>query len=103
MPGTRKGARLALAGARQGNLPTKLETLEPLNGFTLVGDDLCLPHQGNRHETHGDDAERQDDTHGRFRGRNVKLASKPCHSKGSPSTRSAEVPHSSRATERANV
>jgi hypothetical protein len=54
----RGGSAPGVSGSGQGKLSTKLKSLEPLNRFPLIGDDLSLPYQSNRHETHGDDAKR---------------------------------------------
>lgn len=102
LQGGRSGGRRGMAGfsvlrerARQrmnrtddwGSLAAELELFEPLDGFALVGDDLCLPHERNGHEAHADDAKYQNKSNLRLLGGKVKDAAKPGHGKGSPSTR----------------
>ena len=48
-PGALRGARPAFAGAGRVKLSTKFNSLEPVNCFALVGDDLSLPKKGNGH------------------------------------------------------
>ena len=73
--------------ARVWGLTAELKLFEPLNGFALVGDDLCLPDQSDGHAAHGDDAQDQNDADAGLVSGKVKNALKPSHGKGSPSTR----------------
>ena len=74
------------------NSASHLELLEPLNGFTLVGNDLCLPNESNRHEAHGDHAKDKHQTDVGLLSGKPKPTPKPGHGKGSPSTQPNEFP-----------
>ena len=76
---------LTKSALREG-LAAELELFEPLNGFALVGNDLRLPHQRDRHAAHGDDSKEQHDADAGFLCGKVEQALKPSHGKGSPST-----------------
>jgi hypothetical protein len=73
-------------GRRVSRLAAEFELFEPLNGFALVGDNLRLPDQSNRHEAHGDDAQDENESDVGFGSGKPKNATKPGHGKGSPST-----------------
>ena len=68
---------------------SELQLFQPLNGFALVGDNLRLPNERDRHEAHGDDAEDEDETEVGLLSGEPKCTPKPSHGRGSPSTRSA--------------
>jgi hypothetical protein len=63
----------------EGRLAPELELFEPLKGFALVGDDLGLPDERDRHEAHGDDAKNKNESDVGLRSREAKNPSKPCH------------------------
>src|SRR5712692_8560675 len=68
-------------------LPTNLSAVlcnacQPTDGFALARDDLSLPHQPDRHNAHGDDAEGDDNVLLRFRSGQAQTASDPRHGLG---------------------
>lgn len=68
---------------------SQFQMLQPLYSFALIGNDLRLPDQRNRHCAHGDQAENEDKANMRIASRNAKSAANPIHGKRSPSTRLA--------------
>ena len=86
MVGSRRPVRMSKRIDGWRGLAAELELFEPLNGFALVGDDLRLPDERDRHAAHGDDTKNKNESNVGFLGRKTKGASKPCHGKGSPST-----------------
>jgi len=70
-------------------LAAKLQLFQPLDGFALIGDDLRLPDERDRHEAHSDDAEDEDEADIGLLSGKPKYTPKPSHGRGSPSTRSA--------------
>ena len=68
-------------------LAAELKLFEPLYSFTLVGNDLRLPHQRDGHAAHGDHAQDQNNPDAGLVSGKVEQALKPSHGKGSPSTR----------------
>ena len=69
-----------------GRLAAELEPHKPLNGFALIGNDLCLPYQGNRHEAHKKNGKDENDNNIGLVNRKAEDAAKPSHGKGPPST-----------------
>src|SRR5690348_7846299 len=69
-----------------GPLAAELEPHKPLNGFALIGNDLCLPYQDNGHEAHKNDGKDENDNNIGLVNRKAEDAAKPSHGKRSPST-----------------
>ena len=70
-------------------LTSELHLLQPLDRFALIGDNLRLPDERDGHEAHGNDTQNEDEADVGLLSGKPEYALKPCHGKGSPSTRSA--------------
>jgi len=57
----------------------ELQGLEPFDSFTLVGDDLCLPKQTERHEAQEKNADSESEVGVSFTRREAKGANQPRH------------------------
>src|SRR5207245_11000292 len=64
----------------------ELVPTQPLNGCALIGNDLCLPYQSNRHEAHKKNGKDENDNNIGLVNRKAEDAAKPSHDKGPPST-----------------
>ena len=90
--GRRRERRNRVVVARAGHrmaLAAKLQLFQPLDSFALIGDDLRLPDERDRHEAHGYDAEDEDEADIGLLSGKPKYTPEPSHGRGSPSTRSA--------------
>jgi hypothetical protein len=68
-------------GVEWGRLAAELEPHKPLNGFALIGNDLCLPYQGNGHEAHKKNGKDENDNNIGLVNRKAEDAAKPSHGK----------------------